>query len=42
MRDKTADFGVRQNRRFVKRDKIADFQKTQLPISAIGNKKRFS
>ena len=33
MRDKTADFRVRQNSRFWKRDKIADFDnETKQPI----------
>ena len=43
MRDKTADFKTRQNSRFSKRDKTADFQNgTKQPIFKTGQNSRFS
>ena len=43
MRDKTADFKTRQNSRFSKRDKTADFQnETKQPIFKTRQNSRFS
>ena len=43
MRDKTSDFKTRQNSRFSKRDKTADFQNgTKQPIFKTGQNSRFS
>ena len=42
MRDKTADFRVGQNSRFLKRDKIADFDnETKPPILTMRQNRRF-